>query len=423
MAITVASQPSADSVSSAYRPVELQATSDDGDIVRMRLEVRFTVPPSASAGGSFDITVEYDPDIGTSNQFTFDIQSLKSKLTGYLAGGQGLPALTGTSLYDKSYGLGKVDSYKFTEVLQQGDGTLADGASTQPIDFFYLLDAIWQHDETQNLNSYIMEDSITGSIGNFLTSAPAIKVQTTENYWIAALLAETPSGAVAFDDSDNTYQLQVETYDSGDSLLQTAKVDFSVPTDRRIDIPCGPNQINSMTLSSGSQTVIDSNVSYYDVALRLIADDISTDRRISEKKRFTVDRKCYNEETRFAFVNRLGGLDWYTFTGRHTEGLEVEKETYKKKLATSHSVEDRGLQTLLVNSQEVFSVATQAEKDNVRRWLKELLEDHMTYKIDGGNYVPVNIEDADITLVDRANNLFRMSISYRHSNEIIRQNG
>ena len=129
----------------------------------------------------------------------------------------------------------------------------------------------------------------------------------------------------------------------------------------------------------------------YQVRIGLKDASSSFDSTLTERKTFIIDDNCYRDEFRFEWLNKLGGIDAYTFTGKHSKTTDIEKEVFKRSLNSARSIPERQTTTLKVDSKDIHNVNSGIVNYETRLWLDELLESPEVYLVVGSYRLPVQI--------------------------------
>jgi hypothetical protein len=138
------------------------------------------------------------------------------------------------------------------------------------------------------------------------------------------------------------------------------------------------------------------------------------------------DPNCGYDRVRFAFFNNLGGWDWFNFTLANTKTTTMERSTYKASFVdystTTPSVpynkQRRGQTTYNIDLDEIFIInsnwLTQEEAD----WLEQLFYSPNIYIQDGGQMIPIIIENAEVVSKTnpKSQKLFKYDVTYRLAN-------
>ena len=139
------------------------------------------------------------------------------------------------------------------------------------------------------------------------------------------------------------------------------------------------------------------------------------------------DEKSILEETRFAWFNRKGGIDWFTADQEGNAGTSVDKSTFK------HTNIQYGVTTptnkagnTFRSSETVYGVDYSSTYTKNTRWLTRaeanqlqgLFDSPNVYVQDGNNMRPVIITNSyEHYLPKRQQGLFQYSIEYRFTND------
>jgi len=254
MAITEDSTPS--NPISLGRQVSYTVSSNDIDIVRMK--------------GSVDIdssaVIILDPDIGETNEFTFDFQTIVERnLGGYMTveeGGHGMPVLDAWTLLDADEAFFDIIP-TFIELVGTVGGGLVEadnlvGSTTAVINAFLA------REQSQNMNEFNLNAPLrrflTNNSPNSVFPITSRNIRLTDNAWLSGYT--TNSAATILLEVAVTNTSNVTTVSFIDLVdLQNAD---------RGDIPVGPINLNAATLtgdSEGSQPIINSTTKSYTVTV------------------------------------------------------------------------------------------------------------------------------------------------------------
>lgn len=424
MAITISNQPAADSILSPYRPLELTATTDatlaaDPNLYAVKMKCFIYLDGSATADNANNPIV-LDPNLGASYTFTFDI-------SGYLAG---LDSLTTTittegnsvSFTDASNNSLKKVTVKFEEVLLNvTSGLLESGAMSVSSNEFLIINGVWQHEEYVGsygeLSDYMMAN---GAEGKFLTNYRGSRdMGITDSEHLSGICSDTSTNYIKI----NVYSKR-DRQGSVDSFYRS----IGVLSGERFDIAIGAANINATSgswfNSAGSSRpdpVIDSSTGSYTVQ---IVDSISAfASKLSERLTFNIDHNRNGKETRIKFLNRLGAFEYFTFKGYKDESISVRNKYYNRSLRASYSLHEGGDRVLASDVRKEFKLYSQSLRNDVRRWLTELLDGHECFVLESGNYLPIKVKAGRNAIIQEDKQLSTIELSYQLANEIRRQNG
>jgi hypothetical protein len=131
---------------------------------------------------------------------------------------------------------------------------------------------------------------------------------------------------------------------------------------------------------------------------------------VSEELKFNIIEPCANYRTLF-FLNKLGGIDSWTFTARKTKNREYERSTYKKKLGRLvngvyvYNEFDGREQNFHNKTDKTETITSDWMHPDVHDWLcAELLESPLVWEEDEtGNKHRVNVQNSSSETVNENN--------------------
>ena len=415
MAVTINAQPTADTLNSAYRPIEYEVVSTSPDIVKMKCFIYLDGSGTADNATS---AIIIDPDFGTTDTFTFDI-------SGYL---RGLDSLTNdiqtagsTVSVTSAPNSAKSVKVTFTEIdLDSSTGLLIDGDSTALVDSnsIYAINGVWQYDQ------------VATKLADFEIATTGSRYFLTNNRNTRSIGSSDTEYLSFFTNLSGSEYLRVATY-TGANATGTETVRYLAITlaAGRKDIPVGTANISSTSGwvdnfgNPAPSPSFTGSVKSYSVRMCSITLFPTVTNILSETIVYNVDYSCDNEHTRFAFLNRLGAFEYFTFRGYRNRSISIRKQYYKDVLTSGYSIGDGGDRALNIDSRNEFVVFSQPLKDADRIWLEELLEGLEVFVIEGNNYIPVKVRAGGTNIVDEQNNLMEFKMTYQYSNPNWRQNG
>ena len=379
----------------AYRSAEYDVVSDDGDIVRMKGYLAVDT----------DSVIVLDLNPGSSTTFTFDFQRIiQDNIAGYTEDGNGLPTIDSGMVFNASSCIVAMAA-TFTEVVDNA-GVLEDGTSHTVVNTLYAIKAFVRHHENQNMSQFNMDGStkrfLTDNSTNARNSIASRKIKLTEQAWLSLVnIAEAPA----------IPRIKYTKKTSG-SLVTNYQTFSEFTSNKRVDIPAGPTNINTKIGS----TFIDSDVIYYSITI------VDNTTAISETITYVIDKTPTTEDVRVVWENRYGGLDFFTFVDQ-TRGINIDRQTYRKNLVrpgnpnSNFSTEDRSLVTLGGQSEIAFTAFTKPITNNERIWLEDLFEDRQAWIQNGTtDYIPIMVTSGDVKLVDKSASLYKIELSYKYAN-------
>ena len=291
----------------------------------------------------------------------------------------------------------------------------------------------------------------TGGAGNFslqhgLTNCPHTQSVRNDEYSTLSIINGN------FDDSDlnaqDIYYIQVNVYNEAGSNIQNfgwynigpngggpratsaaqewtngGVYNAQDDTTRLIHVATGPKNFEDQG------NTLNSNWASYKVTL-MGQESAGTEdsSAVYAEKWFTKsDGECGYSGTRFAFLNELGGYDYYSFDLADTKQDNITRETYDQTFvnytaggaSVPFNKSRRGSKIFSISYEETRAAEsnylTQAQAD----WLRELIESPNVFIQEGTDFLPVVITNSNFTYKTnpRSQKLYTLSIQYKMSNQ------
>jgi len=369
---------SPDTISAAYIPIVWTCTSSTGTIARIIADVYID--------GSVKASIDKDPDFGTSNAFTFDVQSVVQDYLTY-----NLETVTTNDVVNA--GSSEVEvQLKLYEVTESG-GSLStvwvEGGSATPDQTssqIWAVNATRQHEEAQNLDAYTVDT--TDKL--WLTNGGTQKIGRSETIQLHFLTNEAD------------VKVKIQEYNSGGGLVASTAVPSSPLT---VSDKAGILKFNGSTLNAST--------SY--VNFILAKGDLSADR--SETIRFNVQDVCRDDKIRVKWINPLGGIDSFTFISETNKEVRFRSKTYEQVIEKGFAVADRGRTVLNVNAEEAIDVYSDSLTTAQLNWISEIGRSNGVWLEDGSNLVPVIVTSRKVKTLNNNNKIFQASYKLVKSNK------
>ena len=196
----------------------------------------------------------------------------------------------------------------------------------------------------------MVEFSPATSARMFLTNAPrTLTLGIGDNFRLFML---APSSGIV------NHTMRVQSIDTDGSVIATVlapSLTLGVDPVAAFAIACGPADL------AQAITVPDR----YRVTLLDSESDVA-----SETFDITVDRECKEISRPFGWVNKFGGVDLYTFTGREIGSTSASRTTIRKDMSGGTGF-DYAERVHRSTPSRQFTVSTAPIKANVRKWLAE----------------------------------------------------
>lgn len=317
---------------------------------------------------------------------------------------------------------------------EESDGTL-DGSgagftvSYGPTATGYVWNGTLQYEDDYDYTQYLIAGA-TGGTASFLTNAPISQdIQLEESsflYWLNGVTANAVGGTISFtqplaihvmvypqdgSSPDNYYILPnaaltprcMASAGVGPEDINQAALNGNMYDDR---FPGIPNTNPPITCDTLKYTVQLSNYS-------MPAGEATVNR--SEVRTFFVNCGCETYTPyRFAWLNRLGGFDTYTFRLKSTRTVNITRKEYDRYLSRLNSenntwgyeIGDRGRSVYDVKSFDAFTVVSTWQTAEEHSWLEEIFTSPAVYLVRGYSggemvYDPIIITKNSVEIRDK----------------------
>jgi hypothetical protein len=145
---------------------------------------------------------------------------------------------------------------------------------------------------------------------------------------------------------------------------------------------------NLVGYNVGTQSFMNNNVDKYNVTLF----ENGTGATWSETRTYKIKRQCREYELiTLAFLNKLGGVDYWTFNLVSKYQSRINRKTIQKVLQYNYKLGDRGRQVIDQEIREEWTINTDYLNDNEALFIKELVESPEVYYLDGIKLLPIII--------------------------------
>jgi hypothetical protein len=136
---------------------------------------------------------------------------------------------------------------------------------------------------------------------------------------------------------------------------------------------------------------------------------------------YILDESCLKyDPIRLCWLNKLGGIDYYTFTLKSKWRSNVTRKTIKRNLGLEYNVGDFNEDVIGQTIVENWSINSYWLTDDEGLWMRDLIESPKVWMIDGLNLIPIiltsDVYEFKSTLNDE---LVQYTIEFRKSNNII----
>jgi hypothetical protein len=244
-------------------------------------------------------------------------------------------------------------------------------------------------------------------IAKFLTNAPLIwRIGQTETVQLSIFARDII-----------TVSAKIEMYNSAGAVIATDVLPGVIVDSRRFTITITPSSFSNLTAA------------YFKVWAEVAGI------RKTEIRTYYIDRTVCANNTTVLWVNRLGGIDTYTFTGEQSWILEAQKMRSIRELNFPFSLQDTGTIVTGVFANENGELFSRFEKTDVIKWLTEIItspavwikqvplsDSEGEYTPAGAQRIPINVTIDSHAWKDQ-NELLQFKMVFEYANQINTQNG
>ena len=178
-------------------------------------------------------------------------------------------------------------------------------------------------------------------------------------------------------------------------------------------VSVGCNNFGTLALVSGSGSLIEDDVDYYDY---WYANSAGTQH--STKYRINIDRRCKINDYEIAFLDRLGSIGSFAFQLRDKLTGSVTKETYNQHIEGSvasstwgYELTAQGQKVINPTIKETYNLETNWMNEDDASYFTQLVSSPQTWIKIGGTYYSCIVEDKGYEKERQRNkNLIRKSL-------------
>ena len=272
---------------------------------------------------------------------------------------------------------------KYTIEFQERFGSTPEvSGSTTTVEQFAFNGALRYFDYNAYDQSQYLID-ISSTLQNFLTYMPS-EVLVRENQSIElGMFTNTDSGF------NPVFRAVIKTYDYQGNLQQTAYVENTftdyagTDADRFLSFVCGPNDINDIALTSGTQPLLTDGIYKYTVQI----EDDDGPNPSSILQTFIMDRSCsrYNQPVVLYFLNPLGRFDSFSFSLANQRAYDWTKSSFRKYAGqitgNAFAFNANGEQQVNFDTQEQerWRLVSEYITEDMALWLRDLVGSPKVY--------------------------------------------
>lgn len=312
---------------------------------------------------------------------------------------------------------------KYTVTFQEWLGTTPSVTGSVSTYNNYAYNASIRYDE---FIDYVEADFllVLNDTKRFLTNKPTTRSIADDESESITMISDGDATA------NTIASLQIKTY-TGTTLTQTATITNALDPNSSDDNKClsimvGTRDLNNSTLATGLQPLITSTITSYTV--QTLDGNAATS---SELLTFNIDTKCSKYDvTRFHFLNRLGGLDSFSFKMKRKLSETIKRDTFKRKgymydSLYTNNITEKGRVTYDTMTTEQYTVSSDWISEDESEWLRDLYNSPEVYWERGtDDIVAINIQERDYQVKTTVNDrLFNIDLSFELATDNVRQKG
>lgn len=247
----------------------------------------------------------------------------------------------------------------------------------------------------------------TSTTKKLLTNIPTnFYCATTQDIWINWIpyLSSTPTYAYFENSNGDIFRKNIQ------NTLQELR-QFSA----------GPNNVGTLSLVSGTATLVKSDTTYYDFFVTN-----STGTQMSKKYRINIDRRCPIENYEIVFQDRLGSFASFAFPLRNSINGTITRDSYNRQVGDlssgkwTYNVSEPGMVHTNISISKEYTLSTNWITNEMDVYFEELVTSPVTYvKIDGVYYSCVILDTSIETQSQNLKKLIKRQIKIKLSSENI----
>ena len=259
---------------------------------------------------------------------------------------------------------------------------------------------------------------------------PIINEVRQEDYHVVAIGNDAACDYIHFKvfNTDGTtatgYVTQNATYGGGGGTMADGK--------RRIFVGAGPanfqyaGTISSLTAVKSAITT--GNYTHYDIVAANSTTINGTNKRSKVVRMIKVDHCGRYDVQRLMYRNRLGGWDFFNFTGKSVETFrDIKRQSFERDRGNYDAINattnftyygyERGKTDTKVDAIRQTRVTTEPIRDTFMDSIRNVAMSNDVYLIEGTKQIPINVTDTSfVTRTTENDGFFRYSFTFDRSN-------
>ncbi len=185
-------------------------------------------------------------------------------------------------------------------------------------------------------------------------------------------------------------------------------------------VAVGPGNAGTLTLISGTATLVKASTTYYDFWYTNAAAA-----QHSVKYRVNIDTRCKIEDYEILFLDRKGSFGSFAFQLRAYERGTSQRQTYNKDVTGSvtssqwgYGASEYGMSTMNVNVDRTLELNTNWMTEEMAEYFEQLITSPVTYLKNGSLYEAVTITDTSFEVEKQRNKkLIKKTVTIKFANQ------
>jgi len=387
MAVTIQDQPTTNIPEPSFAPIEYLVSSDNTTQSGFKVIASLFTDPT---GDNTKIATLQLNTIPSATQVVTDIQNIIQSFvtSNYSVLAGDTIGVSQSALKDFKIAFQEYYSGALQGTAVSGNTFTSWNSSPKYIEWADLSEGYRQYEKWK------VEDSVANNDGeflngfeqqdewfNFTSSNNFVRVMPTQKYQASWIMKPNNS---------STYQIHLKTLDSTFAALTTSTL--SIPnTESLYTLDIGLAELASHSWSVAPNTT---DSKYY--ALRIL--DVTNDFWATNTIMFEIDR-CENTYTDYElhWLNRKGGYDSYTFTGKSNQTTNIKKNFAKYNTRTigassiTHNTYAQRKRAFHTGLSDSYNLNSRLLKDFEVEGLEDLFSSPEVYWKNDANFVSVNV--------------------------------
>lgn len=292
-----------------------------------------------------------------------------------------------------------------TEKILTSSGTFNDG-DTLTSSGYWIVNASLNVGDS-GLVSQGFFNTISGVVTPYLTDKPTFITRSGESEYVCG-----------FNNEENVFAT-IEVTDTSGVTVTGVSNNLTLGNQTGY-FGIGYNNLNQLTLASGTQPLIDNQTASYTVKFSTVTTGYSFTTLNVE-----VDREYRLDPVRFVFQNNYGALDFFTCYAFKEQSIDIDSSISQRPLVDYETITSYGKFRPNTSMNTRFRVGTQnLTADNIN-WLKQLFSSAGVWIQEGTLYRPIVLLTDSLRIESnlQGSEVFNVQFEYEFANALRRQKG